>query len=122
MEAILPELIATQTLKAQVDIQIHVTATLNITPFVARQKVNVFLLDKIGTGLLAEEPTLVVGENHLCWRVSVVLALPGRGRLGQIGSVDIDVQTGQLFLTQTQIEAMTHHANQLASRSSLPSN
>lgn len=120
MEAIIDDLIATTPPKAQVDIQIHVSATLNVTSFVARQKVNVLLLDKIGTGLVAEEPTLVAGGKRLCWRVPVVLALPGRGRVGQIGSIDIDVQTGELLVNQLQLDEMTHHANQLASRSPLP--
>lgn len=119
MEAVLEELIGTKPPKAQVDIQIHVSATLNITPFVARQKVNVLLLDKVGTGLITEQPTLVAGHEILCWRVPVVLTLPGRGRVGQVGSVDVDVQTGHLLFTQTQLDDMTHHANQLTARSPL---
>lgn len=119
MEAVLEELIGTKPPKAQIDIQIHVSATLNITPFVARQKVNVLLLDKVGTGLITEQPTLVAGHEKLCWRVPVVLTLPGRGRVGQVGSVDVDVQTGHLLFTQTQLDDMTHHANQLTARSPL---
>jgi hypothetical protein len=104
---------------AEVDISVHVKATINVTPFVARQKVNVFLLDKVGTGLLADAPNLMVVGQRLQWRVPVILSLPGHGRLGQIGVVDVDVQTGEILANQSLITDLTNHANQLAASSPL---
>ena len=54
-------------------------------PFVAREKVNVLLLDKVGTGLLSETPALVAAKGRLRWRVSAVFLLPRRGRLAKSG-------------------------------------
>lgn len=79
MAIVLDEAMLAKLQAAQVDISVHVTATLNVTPFVARQKVNVLLLDKVGTGLLSEAPDLAASEGRLYWRVQVALALPGRG-------------------------------------------
>lgn len=114
MDVMLDETTLARLKGAQVDINVHVTATMNITPFVARQKVNVLLLDKVGTGLLSDTPALLGTEGRLRWRVPVVLALPGRGRLGQVGIIDVDVQTGEVLWNQLLIEDITHHANWLA--------
>ena len=114
MGVVLDETLLAQLQAAQVDIDVHVTAKVNVTPFVARQKVNVLLLDKAGTGLLSGAPELATIGRRLCWRVPVTLALPGRGQLGQVGSVDVDVQTGEVLADDTLIDDITRHANQLA--------
>jgi hypothetical protein len=117
MGVVLDEAMLAQLQAAQVDINVHVTAKINVTPFVARQKVNVLLLDKVGTGLLSESPNLVTIGRRLCWRVPVTLALPGRGRLGQVGVIDVDVQTGEVLADDVLISDITRHANQLAAGS-----
>jgi hypothetical protein len=66
-----------------------------ITAREARQKINVLMLEQVSNLLLADEPTLVEAENgRLYWRVPVDLTLPGQGRVGQVGSVDVDTQYG----------------------------
>ena len=45
-----------------VDIHIHVSAPINITPFVARQTVNAFVVAEISSQLRGEPPNLIVGE------------------------------------------------------------
>jgi hypothetical protein len=115
MEVVLDEAMLAKLQAAQVDINIHISATLNITPFVGRQKVNVLMLDKVGTGLLAETPQLVAAEGRLSWRVPVILALPDRGRLGEVGTIDVDVQTGQVLADEPLVSEIARRANQLAS-------
>lgn len=114
MEVMLDEALVAKLQAAQVDINVHVTASINITPFVARQKVNVLLLDKVGTGLFSEAPGLVATQDRLRWRVPVVLGLPGRGYLGQIGVIDVDVQTGEVLVDDNLIYDLTRRATQLA--------
>lgn len=95
----------------------QVKAKMNITPFVTRQKVNGWLVDKVGTGLFSGTPTLAVADNRLCWRVPVLLALPSLGLLGTAGTVAVDVQNGE-FLTSEQLsEELTDYASQLVARS-----
>lgn len=72
------------------------------------------MLDKVGTGLLAETPKLVAADGRLSWRVPVILALPGRGRLGEVGTIDVDVQTGQVLADEPLLSEIARHANQLA--------
>ena len=64
--------------------QLPTGATVDITPFVARQNVNVFVKREISTQLGAAEPNLLVGERP-CWSVPVVLSFPDRGIVGKVG-------------------------------------
>jgi len=104
---------------AKVDISIHVSATLNITQAAARRKVNVFLLNQVGTGLGSDAPTLVVQNDRLCWRVPVILALPPKGRLGQVGQIDVDAQTGEILADEKLIRDIADHAERLVAGSAL---
>jgi hypothetical protein len=99
---------------SKVDIHIHVSAQLNITPFVARQKVGGVVLSQVGTGVAADEPMLMVTRDRLVWRVPVVLALPGLGRLGELGQIDVDAQTGQVLADQALIKQLIENAEHLA--------
>ena len=81
LSKVLPQLEA-----AQMDVTIRVSAKLNVTQVAARRKVNVFLLNQIGTGLGGETPTLAIHDDRVCWRVPVILAISPKGRLGQAGN------------------------------------
>jgi hypothetical protein len=97
---------------AQVDIQLHVSAQVNITPFVARQKINVLMLDQVGNLLHGGEPELLVSEK-LYWRVPALLSTPRRGLVGQVGAIRVDAQTGEVQADDDSLREMTDHARQL---------
>ena len=99
---------------AQLDIHVHVSATLNVTPFVARQKVGGLVLSKVGTGVGADEPALIVTGERIVWRVPLFLALPSLGRLGEIGAIDVDAQTGEVLADQAALEQIVENAKQSA--------
>ncbi len=103
---------------ATVDIHIHITAPVNITPFVARQKVASFVISEISTQLLADVPALCVGER-LCWSVPVVLTSPARGVCGKVGEILVDATTGELLVDEELVRRMTDDARRLAERSPL---
>jgi hypothetical protein len=98
---------------SQADIHVHVSAQLNITPFVVRQKVSGVVLSQVGTGVSADEPMLVVANERLVWRVPVFLALPGLGRLGDLGQIDVDVQTGQVLADQAMFKQLIENAQRI---------
>ena len=104
---------------AQVDIRVHVSAMLNVTPFVARQKVGGLALSKVGTGIGADEPTLIVTGERIVWRVPLFLALPGPGRLGEVGEIDVDAQTGEVLADRAALERIVENAKRLAPNSAL---
>jgi len=102
---------------ATVDIHIHVTAPVNITPFVARQNVNVFVKTEISTQLRSDPPDLVVGER-LCWSVPVVLGFPDRGIVGKVGEILVDAATGELLIDKEKTQRIRDEAHRLAQCSS----
>ena len=68
-----------------------------ISDRIARQKVNVLLLEQVSNLLLAGEPTLVSSpEGKWVWRVPVDLTFPSRGRVERVGEVDVDAQYGEI--------------------------
>ena len=101
-----------------VAIRIEVTASVNISPFVARQLVTQFLLQEISTQLRGEPPDLNVGQR-LCWSVPVVLTSPSRGVIGRVGEILVDVRTGELLADPETIQRITENAERLAQRSPL---
>jgi hypothetical protein len=103
---------------AAVDIHIHVRAPLNITPFVARQTVNAFVVTEISSQLRSEAPNLVVGER-LYWSVPVVLTSPVRGVVGEVGEIRVDAATGEMLLDEAAVGRLTDNVRRLAERSPL---
>ena len=75
------------------------------------------MADEISTNMHAAEPTLIVGDR-ICWRVPVILSMPPTGDRGEVGTIDVDVETGQLQLTPNLIQEIQRRAEYLATRSS----
>jgi hypothetical protein len=96
---------------------IHLSAEVNVTAAVARRKVNAFLATHVGNLLLADDPALTLGDR-IVWRVPVDLTAPPAGRLGRVGEVDVDVESGELLLNEAQIAEIQQRAYPLAASSS----
>jgi hypothetical protein len=109
---IVQELLPARLQSGHVEINVRVSAAMNYTPVAARRKVNVLLLEKVGTGLYGDDPKLVVNDR-IRWRVPVILALPAIGRLGQVGEIDIDVQTGEVLAEPDLLKEIATHATRL---------
>jgi hypothetical protein len=92
---------------------IKVTADVNISAYAARQKVNDFVLSDVSYMMHAGEPTLVLAE-HICWRAPVILSLTSRGDVGEVGVIDVDVETGQMHVTPQLTAEITARAEGLA--------
>jgi hypothetical protein len=86
-----------------------------VSAFVARQKVNVLVLERVSNLLLAGEPRLVqqAGE-HWVWRVPVDLTFPPHGRVGCVGELDVDARYGQVCYTDVLLTQMADRARRLA--------
>jgi hypothetical protein len=97
----------------RLEVDIKVTADVNISAYAAKQKVNGFVLSEISYMIHAGEPTLVVDER-IHWRVPVILSLTSRGDVGEVGVIDVDVETGQLHVTPHLIMEINTRAQGLA--------
>ncbi len=105
---------------AKLSIDIHLSSTVNVTAFSARQKVTGFVVDQISTNMHAANPTLIMSDR-IFWRVPVVLSLPPAGDIGEVGTIDVDVESGQLQITSTLIQELERHAEFLVTNTASPS-
>lgn len=103
----------------RLEVDIKVTADVNISAYAARQKVNAFVLSDVSYMMVAKEPQLVVGDR-ICWRVPVALSLISIGDVGEVGTIDVDVETGQMHIAPHQIMEMQTRAEDLARRATAP--
>ena len=100
----------------QTYIKIHIDTKLPISSAQARRKVTGYLIDHVSDHLGGEQPTLAINGEQLWWRVPVVLFLTSLGRVGQVGSIDVDCQTGELLMIESHVEGIKAHADYLATR------
>lgn len=103
----------------QVVIDIHVSAPVKVSAFMAKQKVTRFVASHISTHMHGGEPKMVVGER-IAWRVPVVFSMAPEGERGVVGEIDVDVETGATQMTQSLVEGIKERAKQLALRSPSP--
>jgi len=96
-------------------VQVNQAVHINVSAEEAQRKVSVFVLKKISNLMHGETPTLVLGERTF-WRVPVHLTFPTTGDVGQIGTIDVDVDSGELCATTDIIAAIETHAQSLAQR------
>ena len=109
-----PRLKDQQTVRLQI-----VPAQVAIGASAARKKVNRFLLDEVSYLMGAGQPSLVEA-GRLFWRVPVDLTSPDKGIVGQVGTLDVDAETGELAVDPKAIEEMLQNAHKLAGSSPSP--
>ena len=102
----------TSPAQAKIKVELSVSAEINFTAQAAQRRVNKLLLDRVGL-FYSEKPSLVVGERVL-WRVPVIFSTPPLGPLGQVGTLDVDAQTGEILYTPELLESFKEHAHALA--------
>jgi hypothetical protein len=89
--------------------QIHISA------FVARQKVNVLMLERVSNLLLAGEPRLTEAPDRgWVWHVPVDLTFPTHGRVGCVGEVEVDACYGEVHYDDALLTQIAHEAEMLA--------
>jgi hypothetical protein len=89
-------------------------AGIQISDFVARQKVNVLMLEQISNLLLAGTPELIRDEGRgWVWRVPVELTFPSRGRVGQVALLDVDTRHGFIYYDASTLEEIQQQTDLL---------
>ena len=101
----------------RVEVDIRVSADLHITATTARRRVSRMVISEIGNLLHGGEPSLVMGER-IRWRVPIILAYPDIGPVGQVGALDVDVETGEVLASPEQLAEIRAYAQYAAQRTS----
>ncbi len=89
-----------------------------ITGQTAQRKVSRFILDELSYLMGGEQPSLIQVEAQLYWRVPVVMTYPTHGKLGIVGHIDVDVETGALILPPGGLDELKRSAQSLVTRHS----
>ena len=114
-QALGPE--AARDFTAWLEEQLHRADVPPISALVARQKVNVLMLDRVSNLLLADEPALVeLPHGKRAWRVPVDLTFPEKGRAGRVGVIEVDAESGEVRCTDAELARIDAATRQLAQR------
>ncbi len=103
----------------RMDIHVRLAANIRVAADVARRRVSVFVGDRIADLLHGESPTLVVSEAGAYWRVPVVLSSRSWGRIGPVGVIDVDVETGELRISDEIVAGIERNAERFAASAAL---
>jgi hypothetical protein len=101
------------------DVRVRIVANIQVSAEVARRRVSVFAGDHIADLLRGESPILVISETGAYWRVPVALSSRSWGRIGQVGTIDVDVETGELCVNDEIIVEIERNAGRFAQSAAL---
>src|SRR5438128_2380084 len=98
-------------------LSLHVDADvqINISSQEAQRRVTQFVHSKISNQMHGGMPTLVLGEKSV-WQVPVHLTFPSIGDAGSVGSITVDVESGEMNASPSVVEDIERHAEQIAAR------
>lgn len=101
--------------KGVVTLNIERAFEIKITAVEAQRRVRAWLRDEISMLIDADSPTLVVGER-VVWRVPVWIGFPHTGRAGDVGSIEVDVTSGDMNITPEVKTAIEQQAEVVAAQ------
>ena len=105
--------------QGRLDINLKFSADIQISSDTARRRVSLFVSHQIADLLHGDTPDLVWREAGAFWRVPVILSAPSKGRIGIAGAIDVDVQTGELIITDELLSNIEIESNRLATNAAL---
>jgi len=101
------------------ELNIQQIVDIKVNADTARRRVTRYVGDYLGDLLYGENPTLVLQGSRAIWRVPIAVATGEMGRIGQVGVMDVDVETGELNVTDRLVQEIEHNAHRLVTRSPL---
>ncbi|MCA9998197.1 MAG: hypothetical protein KDE56_20690 [Anaerolineales bacterium] len=105
--------------RGPVNLHLDVATTINISAKEAQRKVSVFVGNTIADLLTGEMPSLVWQRNMAFWRVPVILSSRSMGRIGIVGTIDVNVYNGNLHINDQIIEEIEENAQRFAAGAAL---
>ncbi len=103
--------------KGTFELNIQRSLEINITAEQAQRQVNRWLLNEVSYLMGTEPPTLVIGER-IMWRVPAWISFPQVGKAGEVGTIDVDVITGEMNNTPECRTEIERQAKKIAKRQS----
>lgn len=94
--------------------QIQETVTIHVSADEARRQVDHWLLHEVNSQMGADQPALVVGTRSV-WRIPVYWSASHAGRVGIVGTVEVDVLSGEIVNSSQCKAELIQRAQELAS-------
>ena len=94
------------------NIQVSVAAEINTSAKAAQRKATTWLISEVGNMLIGGAPQLIISHNAV-WRVPVLLTSSRSGTVGQVGSIDVNADSGDLLITHTLREQLLNNVQNL---------
>jgi hypothetical protein len=104
-------------------LDVNFSVTIGITAEQAKRKLTHFLMDEVSLLISPQAPLLVIADkNAIFWRFPIIFSMGHRGKLGQVGEIDVDACNGELLITHDLVEEIKTHAYILAKSTTLSTN
>lgn len=94
----------------ELNIQVSISTTVNVDPKTARRQVTAWLVSEVGNMLIGGTPQLVISHKTV-WRVPVMLTSSEVGPVGEVGAVEVDAESGELFVNDELKEQILNYAS-----------
>jgi hypothetical protein len=104
--------------KGKVELKVERSFEIRVSAEEARRQVSRWLLNEVSYLMGADPPTLVVKER-IIWQVPAWIGFPYVGRVGTVGMIEVDVETGEMNNTPERQAELQRRAKELAAQ--LPS-
>ncbi len=96
----------------ELSIQVSIAAVININAKVAQRKATTWLVSEVGNMLIGGTPQLVISKAAV-WRVPVLLTSSQMGTRGQVGSLDVEAESGDLLISSELREQILSNVQNL---------
>lgn len=95
--------------------QIQETVTINVSAAEAQRQVNHWLFTQVSCMMGAGTPTLFIGRQ-VVWRVPAILTATHVGQVGIVGTIEVDVHSGEMDNTVAHKNAILQEASVLVDK------
>jgi hypothetical protein len=99
----------------RLSVHIHADVQINIAAAEAQRRATQFVHQRISSQIHGETPILILSQRA-CWRVPIHLTFPSIGDAGQVGAIDVDVETGEMNTASSLIQEIERNAEDIARR------
>ena len=101
------------------EINLQFSANIQIAAEAAKKRVSVLVGNKIADLLYGDTPNLVIRSTGAFWRVPVIFSSRSLGRIGAVGFVDVNAETGEFLLTPETIHEIEDNSQRFAAGAAL---
>ncbi len=99
----------------RLSVHVHADLEIKISAAEAQARVTQFVHARISSQMHGSTPLLVLKEKP-AWQVPVHLTFPSIGDAGAVGTIAVDIESGEMNTSAFVIEDIERHAEQVAAR------